>query len=308
VNRFFWPAFVVAALLCGTATQIASWRAIGTPSTKPPIPIPGQQYVSATRDGQTDQSLFYFDILGFGQRINAADVIVAGSSHAEFGISAATLGGKKGFNIALGGSESLNFAVKLLLRYRHDPSLLVLDPFATDVAGPSTEAVRVLASTRGESYLRVFNIWANFARDLMLQGFLPRVTLAKSSLIFENPIGTTIMRDWQTADVTAVYSASGEVFADPAKGHPIADGPKWKSLVAPLPSDVAALRGMAKTILVTTVPHPGAEDWIARKLADQIGAKFVPLDASNLLLWDYHHVNAVSRGRVTSELQAALRP
>lgn len=278
------------------------------PSTKPPVPIPGREYVSATRDGQTDQSLFYFDILGFGRRIKAADVIVAGSSHAEFGISATTLGGNKSFNMALGGSESLNFAVTLLKKYRHGLSLLVLDPFATEFAGPSTEARAVLASTRGEAYLRVFNIWANFARDLILQGFLPRVTLAKSSLIFENPIGPTVIRDWQTADAIAVYSAYGEIFANPAKGHPISDGPKWKALVAPLPSDVAALRGMAKTILVTTVPHPGVEDWIARKLADEIGAKFVPLDASNLLLWDYHHVNAVSRDRVTSELEAALRP
>jgi hypothetical protein len=251
--------------------------------------------------------------------------------------------------MALGGSESLNFAVKLLQRYRPNLSLLVIDPFVTEFAGISAEAKRVLASSRRESYLVVFNIWANFVRDVMLQGVLPRVTISKDSIAFQNPVGVTVVRDWHTADVVAVYAPCGEayldattgfpvkkdgskwksvveplpsdsavvvavpapcgeVFMDTTKGRQIKDGPKWKTIVAPLPSDVDALRGIGKTILVTTVPHPGAEDRIARKLAAEIGAKFVPLQAAGLLLWDYHHVNAASRDRVTSELQAAIRP
>ena len=263
--------------------------------------------MSATRDGQTDQSLFYFDIFDFGQRIKAAHTLVAGSSHAEFGISAAKLGGGNSFNMALGGAESLNFAETLLKKYQPPLSLLVIDPFATDFAGPSTEARGVLASTRGEAYHRVLDIWAGFARDWILQGLLPRITVSKSAVSFEQPVGSTIIRDWQTADVIAVYSGKGEVYADATKGHPIDDGPKWKAVVAPLPSDVAALHGMATTIVVTTLPYPGMDQGIARELAVEIGAQFVPIAADRLLLWDYHHVNKVSREIATEKLMEAMK-
>ena len=32
--------------------------------------MPGYEYISATRDGQTDHSLFYFNLFGFGDLIN----------------------------------------------------------------------------------------------------------------------------------------------------------------------------------------------------------------------------------------------
>jgi hypothetical protein len=144
----FWPTFILATVLCGGALQATSIGLIGYPAAKPTIPIPGRQYISATRDGQTDHALFYFNLFGFGDRIRTADALVIGSSHAEFGIEAARLPGKRTFNMAMGGGEGLNFAGTLIEKYKPHPSIIALDPFSPDGDSTSTEARNILSSTK----------------------------------------------------------------------------------------------------------------------------------------------------------------
>jgi hypothetical protein len=303
LNKRFWPAAIVAALLGGGALQAVSVELVGLPAAKPAFPIPGHEYVSATRDGQTDHSLFFFNLFGFGDRIKNSDALVVGSSHSEFGINAAMLSRDRGFNMALGGGEGLSFAATLLRKYPPHPSFIAVDPFAPDPNGPSTEAARVLTFTPADSYRRVFSIWSGFLRDWMLQGLLPRVTIANGGPVFESPIGSVIVRDWRTADVTAVYSSAGEVFSDPSKGHLMLKGPVWNNF-APTAGDLSAMK--AKVIVVTALPYPSFSDAIARETADRLGAQFVPIDAEGLQFWDFHHLNRVSRDEVTARLIARI--
>jgi hypothetical protein len=158
--KHFWIGFILAALVSGGALQATSIAMIGYPAPRPAIPIPGSEYISATRDGQADQGMFYFNLFGFGDRIRNADALVIGSSHAEFGIEAARLPGKRPFNMALGGGEGLNFASKLLDKYEPHPSIIALDPFSPDGDSTSTESTNVLRSTKAISLHRVLNIWA----------------------------------------------------------------------------------------------------------------------------------------------------
>jgi hypothetical protein len=297
-NKRFWPTFAFTAILCGGSLQAISMSLIGLPMPKPPFPIPGYAYISATRDGQTDHSLFYFNIFGFGDRIKSADALVIGSSHAEFGINAAMMSKDRGFNMALGGGEGLSFAAILLEKYRPRPSIVALDPFSPDPDGPSTEAARVLASTQAVSYRKVFNIWSGFVRDWMLQGLVPRITIANGSATLESPIGSVVVRDWRTADVAAVYSSSGEVFSDPLMGHSMLGGPEWLGF----PPNSTSLAIKAKVVVVTAIPYPRFGDAIARTTADRLGARFVSTDAEGLQFWDYHHVNRVSRDKITAKL------
>jgi hypothetical protein len=306
-NKRFWPAFVSAALLCGGALQAVSISLIGLPAPRPPLPIPGYEYISATRDGQTDHSLFYFNIFGFGDRIKSADAIVIGSSHAEFGIDSSMLSKDRGFNMALGGGEGLSFAATLLEKYQPCPSIIALDPFSPDPDGPSTEAARVLASTQAVSYRKVFNIWSGFMRDWMLQGLVPRITISLTSPSWEQPVGTTIIRNWQSADVTAVYSNSGELFADASRGHPIVEGPIWTGF-PPSADELRAIKERTDKILVTAIPYPSPSfsDQMARETAIKLGAPFIPVPSDDLLFWDYHHLNKSGRARATSILLRTL--
>jgi hypothetical protein len=307
MSKTFWIAFAVSAALFGGLLQLVGLVAIGIPPARPPIPIPGREYVSATREGQTDQSLFYFDMFGFGQRIKNAEFLVAGSSHAEFGISAAMLGGgnRKRFNMGLGGGESIDFAIILLDRYKPILTLLVLDPFTTD-HGLSTEGRRVLGLSRGDACLRVFEIWAGFLRDWAMQAFLPRVTIANWTLKFEHPVGPIVIRDWWTADVTAFYSQNGEIYADPGKGHAFDQSAKWRLGVKPTDADVLSLKGRANTTLVTAIPYPSYNENISRDLARAIDGTFVPITPADLTFYDFHHLNARGRELATAQLRAGL--
>lgn len=315
MNKKFWLPFMIFSLVCGLVLQVTSVFEIGYPALRPAIPIPWRQYVSATRDGQTDQYLFYGNLFGFGDRLAKANVLAAGSSHVEFGINASLVASalkshsddERAFNMGLGGGEGIDFAVILLKKYNVHPALLVVDPFATTIGGPSVEAKNAMAMTRGEAYRRVFDIWAGFARDWLLEGLLPRTTLSIDGIKLEQPIGTTIIRNWQTADVTAVYSDRGEIYRDPSKGHPMQAGPNWPGNV-PLPADLQALKNVAKATLVTSIPYPAYKDTIARDMAGAIGAMYVPLSPDGLLFWDYHHLDLESRDRISLQLAGAIPP
>jgi hypothetical protein len=303
MNKRFWAAFVFSTLLTGGAVQSIAIAEIGLPYPRPALPVPGVEYVSATRDGQTDQALFYFNIFGFGDRVANADRLVVGSSHAEFGISVAALSKHHGFNLALGGGEGLSFATTLLRRYNAHPALIALDPFSESPNSPSTEAALVLASTRAVAFHRVINIWAEFMRDWMLQGLLPRLTVENSGTKFEHPIGSVIIRDWETADVTKFYSSNGEVYSDPSKSHPLLPTPPHP-YVTPKASSVILqdIKSTGAAIVVTLVPYPGFHKDFAKATAEELGARFVDLDTDKVRFFDFHHIDKASRGYVTQKL------
>ena len=309
MNRSFWPVACIFTILFGGALELLGVMLIGPPPARPAMPVPGRQYVSATRDGQTDQSLFYFNMLGFGDRIRDADALVIGSSHAEFGIGAAQLAAgthnKRPFNMAMGGGEGLSFAATLIGKYGPHPSIIALDTFLPDPDGPSTESGRVLASTAAAAYYKVFGIWSGFLRDWLLQGLLPRITISTRGTRLEYPIDGVIVRDWRTADIAAVYSNRGEIYSDPTKAQALQDGPKWPGSM-PSPTSLSPLK--AGTIVVTSIPYPGFDEAIARETAKQVAGTFVSTKADGLRWFDYHHVDAASREKITSALVSAVAP
>jgi hypothetical protein len=301
MNKAFWLAVSIFTFIFGGSLELLSFLSIGHIPARPPIPLPGYEYVSATRDGQTDQSIFYFGFFGFGQRIKDAEALVAGSSHAEFGVRASAFANAS-FNMSLGGGESIDFAILLLDRYKPHPALLILDPFSTD-KGLSTEGRRVLGLSRMGAYLRVFGIWTAFARDWILQGLLPRLTLSQWKFKFEPPIGSTVIRDWHSADVTSFYSEHGEVFIG-STGHMLIDGPPMINY-EPSPADALALKGRATKTLVTTVPYPSYSESSTRHFSQAINGTFIPIAPTGLTFYDYHHLDANGRELATKRLTEA---
>jgi hypothetical protein len=298
MNKGFWLTLSIFTFMFGGSLELLAFLSIGHPPGRPPIPLPGYEYVSATRDGQADQSIFYFDFFGFGRRIRDADALVAGSSHAEFGINASAFG-DKAFNMGLGGGESVDFAIVLLNRYKVHPALMVLDPFSTD-NGLSSEGKRVLQLSQLGAYLRVFGIWSGFAKDWILQGLLPRLTLSPWKFRFETPIGSTVIRDWHTADVTSFYTEHGEVFIG-STGHLLIDGPPMNNF-EPSAADAAYLKGRAARTLVTTIPYPSYSETSTRHFAQAINGTFVRVAPTGLTFFDYHHLDANGRELATKRL------
>jgi hypothetical protein len=307
MTRGFWIVTCIATVLASALLQLFAIMENGLPQPRPPMPVPGREYVSATRDGQADQSMFYFDLFGFGRRIKQAEVLVAGSSHAEFGIEAGALfPHARAFNMSLGGGESIDFAALLVDRYRLAPNILLMDPFSTDRA-LSSEAKQVVELSRAAAYLRVLNVWTAFLRDWVIQGFLPRLTLRPWHVTVEQPINLVVVRDWQTADVKAFYSDKGEIFADPSGGIQLGDERGVQIALKPDDASAALLKGRAKKAVVTTIPYLAYDETAARDFAERIAARFIPISPVGLTTFDFRHLNAAGRALSTERLRNQIR-
>lgn len=165
-----------------------------------------------------------------------------------------------------------------------------------------------MSTTASVAFRNVLNIWSGFVRDWLLQGLLPRVTISLKSLAWAQPLGSTILRDWETADVTTVYSGTtGEVFVDASKGHPLMDGPERLGM-SPAPADLAAIEAIGGSIIVTTVPYPSFHETIGRKMADDLGGRFVHIDPDDLRFFDFHHLNDEGRRLATSTILSHRSP
>src|ERR1700752_4734965 len=112
--QIFWGSVVVAAAATMLLLRLYALPLLGDLPPKPDLPVPGRSYVSAYRASEVDHHLFKFGLFGFGQRLRDADILIAGSSHPQLGISASELGhaltratGRpvKDFNLAVGYGE-----------------------------------------------------------------------------------------------------------------------------------------------------------------------------------------------------------
>jgi hypothetical protein len=90
-NLKFWKSALGAAVVSSAIlVAIAVFTSRENPP-KPAMPIWGHAYLSGYVAGDLDHYLFRFGLFGFGDRIRKADVLILGSSHAMFGISAETI-------------------------------------------------------------------------------------------------------------------------------------------------------------------------------------------------------------------------
>jgi len=187
----------------------------------------GLRVYSATATGRPITRCFTSTFSAFGRSYQKRRCDRIGSSHAEFGIDSSMLSKDRGFNMALGGGEGLSFAARLLEKYQPYPSLIALDPFSPDPDGPSTEAARVLASTQAVSHRKVFISGQALCATGCYRGWAAHHHQHEVAIMGTASRDNYHIRNWQSADVTAVYSNSGELFADASRGHPIVEGPSW---------------------------------------------------------------------------------
>jgi len=137
-----WSGFSVSLLVAAAAflMPLAIWTKLTAASVpKPPqYPAPGRQ-VLAEYSGVSASvlhSIYWHGLFDFGDRISDANVVLIGSSHTQFGLSARQMSQElsriaghpvRVYNLGLGCSEGLNFAAQLLQRLGLEERVIIGD-------------------------------------------------------------------------------------------------------------------------------------------------------------------------------------
>ena len=91
-SRIFWQGCLGSSAVAFLALHLW-WNhcKVGLPD-RPPFPGVGDSYISEYNNlGSASHYLYQFGLFGMGDRIRQSDVLLLGSSHMEYGISAAQL-------------------------------------------------------------------------------------------------------------------------------------------------------------------------------------------------------------------------
>ena len=189
-RKTFWQSFIAAAVL--VLAPLVLWSRLDAAHipAKPDFPIPGQRFV-AEYGGQgayLAHLAYWWNLFGMGDRIRHADLVLLGSSHTQFGLSARQLGDAlsrdlgrpvRVFNAGLGCDTPLGFDASLIERLGLRDRTVIADSFAYD-PDPYTYACFSEFSGIGDAGQALFKIgaaWTRFAWDWTLDGVLPRIAL-----------------------------------------------------------------------------------------------------------------------------------
>ena len=90
-NVRFWTGTCAAAVICFGTVAVATVLTSASNPPKPAFPLSGTSLpvgLCVGHSGHADHYAFRFGLFGVGDRIKNADVLIVGSSHAIFGLSA----------------------------------------------------------------------------------------------------------------------------------------------------------------------------------------------------------------------------
>jgi hypothetical protein len=144
-NLAFWKGTLIAAAASGGIFAAISSFTPGTNPPKPAIPIWGKSYLSGYSTAVLDHYLFRFGLFGLSDRIRKADILVVGSSHAMFGISAQVISaalserwgrGVTALNLAVGAGDGLGFAREIIEANDAKGKMLLLDLYSNEQGLP----------------------------------------------------------------------------------------------------------------------------------------------------------------------------
>ncbi len=332
----FWRAFLgVTAILL---VPLVLWSRIGAADlpAKPEFPVPGKRFVAeyAGQGAYIAHLAYWWGLFGFGDRIRQADIVLIGSSHTQFGLSArqlsADLSQRAGrpirvFNAGLGCDTPLGFDASLLDRLDIRNRLVVADGFAYGfdpyTYGCFSEFSGI--GDRVQALFKALGVATRFDWDWMLDGVLPRIDLSGPRVTIGRYLNqpATIL-DWHYGDVAALFSPEqGEQFPVQFSGQAkdIASGLPWRlrSGTVPVPD---AFKGLVESrhirLIMTLVPFlltPGFNEDryenVERLLAsDGVGprAGFIAIPPGGLQSFDSQHLTGAGRAAATKRLAAGL--
>jgi hypothetical protein len=313
---------LIAALVVWTKASAAD------PWGKPAYPVPGRNFVAEYGVVGADAAhiIYYWGLFGMAERIRQAQLLLLGSSHTQFGLSARQLSQDlsadpsrpvRAFNVGMGCGESALFGAKILKRLGVQDKAVVADLFNTDALTPCSQAAE--HADAFDAYFKVFAIWSKFTWDWLLDGNLPTVMLQNGTATVSRALaGAIVIVDWRYGDVSYCARPSrGMVFPSDEAGtaYPV-DGDHGATptpVPAQLPADprlLATLSPLHDSPALTLIPFSGEKDYWSRLLReDNAGSDlpFVAVSGRALSTFDHNHLTGDSRAVATDRLLRALR-
>jgi hypothetical protein len=327
--RAFWLACFPTAALFLFSLHLA-WMPHYL-KLRPPMdpPVWGKTYVAlydfGSSHGNVDYYIFHTGILGFRQRMAKADLLIFGSSHVQFGISAAQLGEKlsaaerhpvRVFNAAVSGMDMGIIRDIIDSNNIHDQAVL-FDLFALYPPDPQQAPnfmVRALTASDLEAYIQVAKCWSEYWSDRFLDGLLPNVRIGNPTtaraLELRRFLKITVIRDLRNGDAISFWEPSlGLVFPKSARsqGEPINNGyqPYGTSvnggIGTPLPRSELAARHLQAMYML--VPFSGYTVGTIPAEA----TPFIPIATDGLFYWDGTHLTGLGREVATENLFEGLK-
>ncbi len=309
---------------------------------KPPYPNLGHEFVGeyAGVGAFVAQAIYYWDLFGFGDRIRSADVVLVGSSHTQFDLSAQQLSSAlsqsvrrpvRVYNLGMGCGETLAFANNVMKRLRADPPMIIADAYTY---GNDTVSACASEATRSDAIQAAFsvsNVWSRFTWDWLIDGYLPSVSIRDGSLHVERFLNAPVlMLDWNFGGSAFFYRPdAGQVFPDapPDRIAKVVGGVpgeiRWTLAdgTIPVPSEFPQTVERKPEVIFTLIPFPAAPTlplWSLYQPAYQridrllsVGARgeqgrFVAVSPSGLESFDYGHLTGAGRALATARLADSL--
>lgn len=211
------------------------------------------------------------------------------------------------FNLAVGGGDGLGFAREAIEANEVEEKALLLDLYSNEQGLPSHEARKALRTDVFAAYVAVAVPTAEFVRDWVFDGFLPRINFGLgASVRVERSLRPVITRRWDDGDLDDVWT--------PEQGSLFQRTPT--NLISRLPTDSVQPKGPHASLLpeyaayltsrdfvaLTLVPYDGHRLEEAKRVAEQVGRPFLEIEPTHLQSLDGGHLNAVSRNIATRRL------
>ena len=321
--RDFLTALLAAILFCGGALM---WKARDELRDLPPLPelyLPiSPSYISGDRTMSTDHALFYFGIFGWGKRIRQADILLMGSSHVEFGLSAeqlsAILEQRLGrhyniLNLGRGHGDSVAFTRALIDHYRLRNKIII-----TDMFDPYEGELSPYASmTLNYSLVRAYYSVINDTLDIWVQGFkdmlrMPDLQFEHGKITWNRSLQFLTTRHSASGDVNYVFENRDNRYANK---NPLPENipeekrfPLWggNDNLTYLEQDWCIARRLQ--CFYTAIPWPPVSVRQADSLAAEHHLSYIPFPRDGLTYWDTDHLDQTGRDIATKRLADKLIP
>ena len=153
------------------------------PAQPAPLWLGGPSFLSDYgTHGSTAHYLFRFGLFGMKDRLQKSDLLFLGSSHVEFGVSAARLTSElsrvtgrpvRVYNLGSGFGDGIGFAREIIAANALRNKTVVLDLFSPMGEGDSDYARVVSRSNSLGAYLKVWDAWLRYGDDWLLDPVMP---------------------------------------------------------------------------------------------------------------------------------------
>lgn len=261
----------------------------------------------------------YQGLFKFGERMQKADVLILGSSHAELGLSAEKISQQlstqlgrriRVMNLGVGWGEAYAFQKQVLKHNHFTNKTLLIEVYETlNWDAITLIGQPVLKESKLTSYMHVFETWSLVYRDWLLDGILPRLTLSDSQFSIQRfltyPVG---FRSWKTGDVWdywfpnhgLVYrNTPSELVTYPVLiANKTVGNPELFNHIL----DPVFLKQQHLRVLTTFVPTDKTDYEYYVQPPQKLGIPFIHIPNESIALYDGGHTNSNGREAATTGL------